>query len=126
MVPLSKLAGRVLAGIKPKDTEQDEVFVGRYQGTLLSAGNKFQKRVQQESDVGDFFIHACRHTVETKLAELRVPPHVRDLLLDHVPARGAGAGYDHHHYREELREAVEQWADYVERLVVPEGMRALR
>ena len=30
-----------------------------------------------------------RHTVETRLAALGMPPHVRDLLLDHAPARGS-------------------------------------
>jgi hypothetical protein len=30
------------------------------------------------------------------MAELRIPPHIRDLILDHAPARGSGAGYDHY------------------------------
>ena len=56
--------------------------------------------------IDDFFFHAIRHTVETKMAELRIPPHIRDLLLDHVPARGSGAGYDKWHYEPEMREAL--------------------
>jgi integrase len=82
--------------------------------------------VQELSGIVDFFPHAIRHTVETRLAELRVPPHVRDLLLDHAPARGSGAGYDHHHYREEMLEAMELWADHIEGLVAPEGVKVLR
>jgi len=57
---------------------------GRFAGTLLSAGSKMQKRVQEASGIEDWFIHACRHTVETMLAELQVQPHIRDLLLDHA------------------------------------------
>jgi hypothetical protein len=51
---------------------------------------------------------------------------VRDLLLDHAPTRGSGKDYDHWDYRDEKCEAMEQWADYVEHLVVPEGMKVLR
>jgi integrase len=126
-IPLSKLAARVLSGIRPKDMEKHpHAFPGRYEGKLLGAGTKMQKRVQEASGIEDWFLHACRHTVETKLAELRVAPHVRDLLLDHASKRGSGAGYDHWEYRDEMREAVEKWADHVERLVHPQGVKALR
>ena len=67
----------------------------------------------------DFFLHGCRHICETKLAKLGVKAHIRDLLFDHAPNRGSGEGYDHHDYADEMRAAVEQWADYVERLVQP-------
>lgn len=53
-------------------------------------------------------------------------PHIRDLLLDHAPTRGSGKDYDHWAYEDEKREAMELWADYIERLVVPKGMKVLR
>jgi hypothetical protein len=65
----------------------------------------------------DFFLHGCRHIAESKLAELRVPAHIRDLLFDHVPDRGAGKTYDQHAYVDEMRVAVEKLADYVAQLV---------
>jgi integrase len=75
--------------------------------------------VQRHSKVNDFFPHALRHTAETKLAELKVLPHIRDLLFDHQPQRGAGARYDHYSYGDEMREAVELWAAYIRKLVGP-------
>lgn len=123
-VPLSKLAARVLKGLKKDD--QDLVFPGRYSGTLFSAGSKFQKAVMEASGVERFFIHAARHTVETRLAELRVPPHIRDLLLDHAPKRGAGSDYDHWHYGPEMREAAEAWATHLEGVVTKGGIALLR
>jgi integrase len=128
-LPLPKLAQRVLLGLKPKQVKPDDcVFPSGKGGNngAIRLNARFQGRVQTLTGIEDFMPHACRHTCETKLAELRVPPHIRDLLLDHAPTRGAGAGYDHHHYRDEMREAIELWADCVERLVVPEGTRALR
>jgi hypothetical protein len=56
---------------------------------------------------------------ETKLAELRVPPHIRDLLFDHQPQRGSGAGYDHYQYGDEMREGIEAWPNYIAKLVQP-------
>jgi integrase len=118
-VPLPKLAQRILIGLKPKDARHDAyVFPG--------LNWEFQGRVKRLSEISDFMPHAIRHTVETKLAELKVPPHIRDLLLDHASSRGSGKGYDHWDYREEKLQALEQWADYIERIVVPEGVKALR
>jgi integrase len=76
-------------------------------------------RVRQASGIDDFYPHALRHTVETKLAALGVLPHIRDLLLDHQPQLGSGAVYDHHSYEKEMREAIEKWAAYVANLVQP-------
>ena len=78
----------------------------------------------------DFFLHGCRHIVESKLAELRVPAHIRDLLFDHVPDRGAGKTYDQHEYVDEMRVAVVKWAHYVAQLwdrqhMCPERPRAM-
>ena len=118
-LPLPRLAQRILIGLKPKGAQPD--------GRVFPALNwRFQRRVQKLTGIADFMPHACRHTVETKLAELKVPPHVRDLLLDHASSRGSGKGYDHWDYREEKLEAIELWADYVERLVMPKGVKVLR
>ena len=129
-VPLPALAMRILRPLRPAEDDARPsaafVFPGRVQGTCLYAGQPLQKKVIEASEVADFTFHALRHTVETRLAELGVAPHVRDLVLDHVPARGAGAGYDHHHYGPEMREALETWAGHVERLVAPKGAAVLR
>ncbi len=117
-VPLPKLAQRILTRLKPKDAKPDDfVFPG--------LNWRFQFRVKKLSGIEDFFPHAIRHTVETKLAELKVKPHIRDMLLDHATMRGSGKDYDHFDYRDEKLEAMELWAGYVESLVKPEGAGAL-
>jgi integrase len=104
-VPLSTLAQRVLG----RRQERGRVFT-------LKRLKSLQERVRELTGLGDFIFHGLRHIAETKLGELRVPPHVRDLLFDHAPARGAGAGYDHGAYRDQMRAAVETWADHVGRV----------
>lgn len=126
-IPLPKLAQRILTGIKPRDTTAETfVFPGRRKGTSLDPGTPLQKKIQSQSGIGDFFFHACRHTVETRMAELGVMPHVRDMLLDHAPSRGAGQGYDHHAYRDEMLAALETWAGHIEKLVAADGVAVLR
>jgi integrase len=96
------------------------VFPGPVDGTHYNDDpGMLSRKVRRESGVADFFPHALRHTCETKLADLRAAPHVRDLLFDHQPQRGSGAGYDHHEYGDEMREAIERWSDYVAALVQP-------
>jgi integrase len=115
-VPLPARAQAILADL-PRVHGNPHVFPGRHGGKPLDPGSPFQKAVQDASGVDDFFWHACRHTVETRLAELAIPPHVRDLVLDHAPARGAGAGYDHYQYRQEMRDALEAWSRCVGRIL---------
>jgi len=128
-VPLPKLAQRVLAPLKPKDDDEkrsEYVFLGRYEGTHLYPGGDLADDVRKLSGVDDFFFHALRHTLETRAAELGIEPHIRDLILDHAPARGAGKGYDHWHYRPQMLAALETWAAHVEKVVSPKGVAVLR
>lgn len=128
-VPLPRLAQRVIAPLRPKADDLDAspyVFPGRKKGSHLDAGSPFREDVREKSGVSDYITHALRHTLETRLAELKVPPHVRDAALDHVPMRGSGASYDHWSYAPEIREALEKWSNHVERLVAPEGTAVLR
>lgn len=110
-LPMPTLAQHELARIRPKDAKPDDLVFGELNW-------RFQNRVKAGTGIDDFFPHAIRHTVETKLAELKVPPHLRDLLLDHAPMRGSGKGYDHWDYKDEKREAMEKWAAYIERVVL--------
>lgn len=120
-VPLSSLVQRIL---HPRH-QRGFVFPGKHNGRIGVSGS-LQKKIIQAGAMEDFFFHGVRHIAETKMAELRVPGHIRDLLFDHVPERGAGAVYDHHEYQDEMRSAVEQWADHIEQLVTPAGVARLR
>src|SRR5262249_25562770 len=108
-IPLPKLAQRIIRGIKAAEGSP-YVFAGRIHGTHIDPGSDLQAEIQEASGIADYSPHACRPPCEPRGAEIGIPPHIRDLLLDHAPARGAGAGYDHHTYRKEMTEALELWA----------------
>ena len=40
------------------------------------------KSIIKAGAMEDFFFHGVRHIVETKLAELKIPTHIRDRLFD--------------------------------------------
>jgi integrase len=120
-VPLPPLAQRVL---HPRQN-RGKVFDG-------VAPIALQNKLRAMSGIEDFFWHGLRHLAETKTAELRdgdrplILPHVRDMLFDHAPKRGTGQSYDHHDYVPDMRAAMAAWSDYVEQLVMPEGVALLR
>jgi len=127
VIPLPGMALAAIEALRPAQADPGAyVFAGRRGGSHLDPGTSLQKMIQGESDVADFFFHGCKHTAETRMAELGVLPHIRDMLFDHAPARGAGAGYDHHHYGPEMRDALERWAGHIEKLVTPAEVLPLR
>ncbi|MCG8435698.1 MAG: site-specific integrase, partial [Gammaproteobacteria bacterium] len=124
-MPLPKLAVRILES-HPKLKGNPYVFWGRRKGGHLNGFNTIQKKVRDESKVEDFAFHTCRHTLKTRLGQLGIPPHVKDKVLHHAPPKSAGEGYDHYDYESEQREALEAWADQLQRIVQGEGVAVLR
>lgn len=118
-IPLSKVSQKLLRALRTKNAKagfgkNPFVFVGRDKDTHLDPGTWLKKKIVKSSGVEGFYFHALRHTVETKMAKLKIPPHIRDLALDHAPSRGSGKGYDHYDYAEELEAAFEKWAAHID------------
>ncbi len=65
-----------------------------------------------EHKVGAFTLHDLRRTVRTGLARLGIRPDIAERCLNHAQA-GIIATYDTHHYLEEKRDALTQWADHL-------------
>ena len=55
--------------------------------------------------------HDTRRVLQTNMAEMRVPPHVADMILNHAikDAPRSRQHYDVHHYIPEKRLALTQW-----------------
>lgn len=107
-IPLPKLVQKILGDHQDK-------------GRVLSkvGPERLAKCIKTDLDMPDFIFHGLRHLVESKLAELRVPPHIRDLLLDHVATRGTGKDYDHWEYFAERKAALELWCAHIKRVIEP-------
>lgn len=125
-VPLSPLAGRVLAGV-PRWAEGDYVFSLSGGRMPLGSHGRLKDAFEAELDAHcqaqgvpafRFDLHDLRRTVRTGLSELKVPPHVAEFCLGHV-VTGVQKHYDKWSYLDEKREALDAWAAKVERLVTP-------
>lgn len=69
----------------------------------------------------DWVLHDFRRTGVSKMAELGIPPHVADRILNHVTGaiRGTMAVYQRFEFMPERKRALEVWADHV--LAIAEG-----
>jgi len=63
-------------------------------------------------------IHDARRSVATHMGELGVLPHVIETILNHVSGHRAGVAgiYQRSKYHDQVREALQMWGTYVERL----------
>lgn len=71
------------------------------------------------SGVEDFTLHDLRRTAATMMAELRIPPHIVERILNHVTGSTAhsittlGRIYNRHMYLDEMRDALCRWESHV-------------
>jgi integrase len=127
-VPLSPLAQRVLAGV-PRWPEGDYVF--SLSGGRMPLGSHGRLKDAFEAQLAahcraqgvpafTFDLHDTRRTVRTGLSELRIAPHISELVLGHV-ITGVQKHYDKWSYLDEKRQALDAWAAKVEGLIAPGG-----
>jgi integrase len=72
-------------------------------------------------------IHDLRRTVASGMAQIRVPPHVLDRILNHTGGTigGVAAVYNRYEYLDERRDALNTWAEHVEKLVASKVKRVV-
>jgi len=61
--------------------------------------------------------HDLRRTVETRMAELRIPKEIRDRCLNHIPGDVGSKHYNRHDYADEKRDAFNRWATAITSIV---------
>ena len=83
--------------------------------SLTQAMDFFSKRVAgddraQTWDADPPTPHDLRRTLETRLAELRIPKEIRDRVLNHVSSDVGDKHYNLHDYADEKRDALTRWS----------------
>jgi integrase len=114
-VPLPAPATDILGSI-PRVDGSDLVFTTNG-WSPISGFSKAKLRLDSASGVGlterdEWRVHDIRRSVTTFMAEMGIPPHVVDKLLNHVSGsiRGVAAVYNRHAYTDERRRALDAWA----------------
>jgi integrase len=69
-------------------------------------------------DVPAWVTHDLRRTVRTRLAALRIPDNIGEMIIGHGK-RGLQRVYDQHSYVDEMRAAFAAWAQRLQAIVAP-------
>lgn len=129
-VPLSRLALDTLEGVKRIRGAAGYVFTTNGESPV-SGFAKAKARLDaamaklasdnagEPVEIPPFVIHDLRRTCASGMAELRIPPHVCEAVLNHRTGAvsGVAAVYNRHDYADEKAEALEAWARRVEAIV---------
>jgi integrase len=116
-VPLAPLAREIVARIPRID---GCAFVFTTNGrTPISGWSKVKMQLDAEMKIPPWRLHDLRRTCVTEMAELGIPPHLIELIVNHVSGARAGVAgtYNRSEMMAERRAALERWASHVAGLV---------
>jgi integrase len=128
VVPLSPLACDLIASMGDEDTGLVFTTNGR---TPVSGWSRMKRRLdaamlelaKQERGgkvtIPPWRLHDLRRTAVTNIVELGVPPHVVELVVNHISGHKAGVAgvYNKSEMLPERKAALERWAAHLEGLV---------
>jgi len=112
-IPLGLLAKSI---IKEIDVESDLLFPSRLDDEKPFNGwSKCKRHFDKTLQVAPYTLHDLRRTYSSKLAELGVPIHVTEKLLNHVSGAisGVAAVYNRHSYWNEMNEGVAKFEGWL-------------
>jgi hypothetical protein len=104
--------------LKDLSGDSPHVFTGPT-GDPMNWVQKACGRIMKAAGIGDGRHHDTRRVLQTNMAEMGVPPHVADMILNHAikDAPKSRQHYDTHHYIPEKREALMQWVSRLKRVI---------
>lgn len=118
IVPLSPQARDILTSVKHVAGEPGFIFTttGR---SPVSGWSKIKARLDAAMNIPPWRLHDLRRTAATGMAEIGIPPHIVEALLNHISGakQGVAGTYNRAQYLPERAAALGKWAAYVEGLV---------
>jgi integrase len=116
-LPLPAAALDIIAKVE-RTEGQDHLFGG-------AADHGFQRwsaakrELDNRSGMTNWTVHDIRRTTATGLANIGIPPHIIEAVLNHQSGhkRGPAGTYNRSVYAAEVKTALERWAAHVEALV---------
>jgi len=117
-IPLSTKATAVLRGV-PVVHEALLFPARRSEENSFSGFSKAKAKLDGLSGVSDWRLHDLRRTVSTGMAQLKVRLEVVEKLLNHSSGtlQGVAGVYNRFAYMDEMRDALEQWAERIDSLI---------
>jgi len=112
-LPLSHEALELVRSI-PR-VHDDLVFPARDRDNPASGFSKWKRELDELAGVDGWRLHDIRRTVASGMAQLKVPPHIIERVLNHTTGTlGGVAGiYNRFGYLDEMRTALTTWAEQI-------------
>jgi integrase len=132
LTPLPPFAQRVLKGVTAKGVHSDDLVFPGLSVNETKAGRPslritpLTRELIRHGAPKDFTPHTMRHTLATWLQEEGHSEWERGLVLNHSGSGSVTEGYSHAIPLKLKLELLTKWADHVEGLMQPEGVRTLR
>jgi integrase len=124
--PYGPFVADVLKSV-PRLNSTDLLFPGRDDRKPWNGAGKAKWEFDKGCKIAPWQLLDCRRTFGTKLAELKVPPHIVERLLNHklgtLSNQTSGAVtavaevYNRYRYLDETRDAIRLWEGRLERLI---------
>lgn len=110
VVPLSAAALAIIEKVPQADPAL--LFPAKGKSHGVSGFSKWKREIDHRTSLRGWVVHDLRRTVASGMAELKVPPHIIERVLNHTTGiLGGVAGiYNRFGYIDEMREALESWA----------------
>jgi integrase len=85
----------------------------------FSGFSKAKKKLDEATGVSGWRLHDLRRTVSTGMAHLKIRVEVVEKLLNHSTGTlgGVAGVYNRFAYMDEMRDAVERWAEFIDELI---------
>jgi integrase len=133
LMPLSSEAAQLMLSI-PRHAEGDFIFTASLGAKPIGGWSDIKHALDRrmlrtlralarvrgedpaEVRLERWVIHDLRRVVRSRLAELRIPDGIAEMVIGHGK-RGMGRVYDQHHYETEMREACEAWAEMLRGII---------
>jgi integrase len=124
VVPLPPLARELIRS----RVEQGYLLFSTTGVTPVSGWTAIKQRLDRAMKIPAWRLHDLRRTAATGMAELGIPPHIIEALLNHVSGARAGVAgiYNRALYSAEKKAGLERWATHIEGLVSGREAKVVR
>lgn len=110
----------IQALIEQAGIELEEVAISGFSKSRKLLDKEIKKR-NSNRELSRWTVHDLRRTAATGMASLRVAPHVVERILNHITGIDTGGlvgVYQHFEYVEERRQALTDWSNHINSLVL--------
>jgi integrase len=118
-LPLSPLAMAIIESAMDRSGRSPWLFPSSLDSAPMRSRSATRAviRFRPGISLGDIGTHDLRRTMATGLGDMGTPEEVIERVLNHAPRTVAGRHYNHAKYLEQMRRALDAWAERVQAVI---------